>query len=125
MKYYNELEQSWRKLKADKPEEAKAIEESKIVQYLGDDGNWLMKGSSCWERGWVYRAPIKEKQPLSFDDIKQGDVIRRIGSVPWQYIEPRKSEVLLISNGYMSSYCDLMERSEIRSIGGEWRPCHK
>lgn len=126
MKYYNELEQSWRKLKADNPEEAKAIEGSKIVQYLSDDGAWLMRRSSCWERGWVYRAPIKEKQPLSFEDIKQGDAIRAKGHKLWAMIDTHsETEIMTLHDRSKMSLLSLMDSSEIRSIGGEWRPCHK
>tara|TARA_R110000822_G_scaffold37180_1_gene104228 strand:+ start:480 stop:860 length:381 start_codon:yes stop_codon:yes gene_type:complete len=126
LKYYNELEQSWRKLKADKPEEAKSIEYSDRVCYLSDDGNWLRKGASSWERGWIYRAPVKEKQPLSFEDIKQGDAVRSIGSKLWFYVEPGSDWVTLVNSINDIKYIDLMGKYEIRSIGEtNWRPCHK
>jgi hypothetical protein len=58
MKYYNELEQSWRKLKADHPDVAKAIEESDEREYLGY-GGWksALDITPCYDL--IYRAPMQ------------------------------------------------------------------
>jgi len=59
MKYYNELEQSWRKLKADHPDAAKAIEESDDVQNLFSDGDWVGIRDPSWSDNEIYRAPMQ------------------------------------------------------------------
>ena len=125
MKYYNELEQSWRKLKADKPEEAKAIGESEDREFLDCHVNWT-KSCSPQVDDLIYRAPVKEKQPLSFEDIKQGDAVRSIGSKLWFYVEPGSDWVTLVNSINDIKYIDLMGKYEIRSIGEtNWRPCHR
>ena len=57
-KFYNELEQSWRKLKQDCPEVAKAIEESDEREYLGH-GGWKSASQITPCDDLVYRAPIQ------------------------------------------------------------------
>jgi hypothetical protein len=59
MKYYNELEQSWRKLKADHPDVAKAIEESDEREYLGHGGVWKIALKKTPDDDMVYRAPMQ------------------------------------------------------------------
>jgi hypothetical protein len=59
MKFYNELEQSWRKLKADHPEVAKAIKESDKVQNLFSDGVWADIRDPLWSDNGIYRAPMQ------------------------------------------------------------------
>ena len=58
MKYYNEMEQSWRKLKQNRPEVAKAIEESDEREYLGH-GGWKSASQTTPCDDLVYRAPIQ------------------------------------------------------------------
>jgi len=59
MKFYNEKEQSWRKLKADHPEVAKAIEESDNVECLQTfEGSWNYCNPN-FHCGAIYRAPIQ------------------------------------------------------------------
>ena len=63
-KYYNELEQSWRKLKQDHHDVAKAIEESDDVEYMTKEGIW--RGTNIPPAdGEIYRAPIPE--PVKLD----------------------------------------------------------
>tara|TARA_R110000787_G_scaffold143327_2_gene256959 strand:- start:586 stop:966 length:381 start_codon:yes stop_codon:yes gene_type:complete len=126
MKYYNELEQSWRKLKEYRPEEAKAIGESEDREYLDCGVNWT-KSLSAIVDDLIYRAPVKEKQPLGPEDIKQGDAIKHKGDTghEWYFIEPRDSHVSL-AFGIENSYEYLASHCLIRSIGEtNWRPCHK
>jgi hypothetical protein len=188
-KFYNELEQSWRKLKQDHPEVAKAIEESDEREYLGHGGwksasqttpcddliyrapmqteaeKFLAKwgGKKIWQEGmgrhayhlvtrvmaynrvyvkdhdgkcghivlrvsdnWqLWESPIK-LDPLGPEDIEQGDVVRcKENDIGWSYIEPGKHHVYILSGNNHISYDDLMLSHEIRSIGGDWRPCHK
>ena len=58
MKFYNEMEQSWRKLKQNRPEVAKAIEESDEREYLGH-GGWKSASQTTPCDDLVYRAPIQ------------------------------------------------------------------
>jgi hypothetical protein len=57
-KFYNELEQSWRKLKQNRPEVAKAIEESDEREYLGH-GGWKSASQTTPCDDLVYRAPMQ------------------------------------------------------------------
>ena len=124
-KFHNEAEQSWRKLKADHPEVAKAIEESDEREYLGH-GGWKSSLDTTPCDDLVYRAPIVEKQPLGPEDIKQGDVVRTIVSDMWFYIEPYREHVMAVSNRLIEiEYPELMRNYLIRSIGGEWRGAFK
>jgi hypothetical protein len=59
MKFYNELEQSWRKLKQDHPEVAKAIEESDEREYLNHGGVWKIALKRPSFDDMVYRAPMQ------------------------------------------------------------------
>jgi hypothetical protein len=59
MKYHNELEQSWRKLKQDHPEVAKAIEESANIENLFSDGAWVVIHDPSWSDNEIYRAPMQ------------------------------------------------------------------
>jgi hypothetical protein len=57
-KFYNEMEQSFHKLKQDHPEVAKAIEESDDVEYMTKEGIW--RGTNIPPAdGEIYRAPIQ------------------------------------------------------------------
>ena len=66
-KYYNEMEQSWRKLKQDHPDVAKAIEESDKREFMDqEDGTWVKDYDEYVEgEGFIYRAPIPE--PVKLD----------------------------------------------------------
>ena len=59
MKYYNELEQSWRKLNQDHPEVAKAIEESDHIEKLSAYGAWRPYADTGFLDDGIFRAPIK------------------------------------------------------------------
>ena len=59
MKYYNELEQSWRKLNQDHPEVAKAIEESDHIEKLSAYGAWRPYVDTGFLDDGIFRAPIK------------------------------------------------------------------
>ena len=67
MKYYNEDEQSWRKLKQDHPDVAKAIEESDKREFMDPaDGTWAKDyDADVAGEGFIYRAPIPE--PVKLD----------------------------------------------------------
>ena len=60
MKYYNEKEQSWRKLKQDHPDVANAIEQSDDREYLGH-GRWRIDLQTTPCDDLVYRAPIQNE----------------------------------------------------------------
>ena len=126
MRFHNEAEQSWRKLKQDRPEVAKAIEESDNIEKLFPNGEWYYIADPLWSDNSIYRAPIVEKQPLGPEDIKQGDVVRTKVSDLWFYIEPYRSHVMAVSNRLIEiEYPELMRNYLIRSIGGEWRGAFK
>jgi hypothetical protein len=59
MKFYNELEQSWRKLKQDHPEVAKAIRESDNIEKLFSNGEWNYIADPLWSDNSIYRAPMQ------------------------------------------------------------------
>jgi len=59
MKFYNEMEQSWRKLKQDHPDVAKAIEESDNIENLFSDGAWVCIHDPAWADNSIYRAPMQ------------------------------------------------------------------
>ena len=59
MKFYNEMEQSWRKLKQDHPDVAKAIEESDEREMLCTDGDWVCIPDPAWSDNSIYRATIQ------------------------------------------------------------------
>ena len=68
MKYYNELEQSWRKLKENHPDVAKAIARSDERQYLNGNGIWCDYDDGKvddYDSHIIYRAPIPE--PIKLD----------------------------------------------------------
>ena len=64
-KFYNELEQSWRKLKQDCPEVAKAIEESDHTEKLSSYGVWRPYVNTGFLDDGIFRAPIPE--PIKLD----------------------------------------------------------
>ena len=82
-KYYNEMEQTWRKLKQDHPEVAKAIEESDKRQFLDpENGTWEEDHDEYVEGdGFVFRAPIPE--PVKLDT-------RRVAG--WWCIDERRDK---------------------------------
>jgi hypothetical protein len=59
MKYYNEMEQSWRKLKQDHPEVAKAIEESDHIEKLSAYGAWRPYADTGFLDDGICRAPMQ------------------------------------------------------------------
>jgi hypothetical protein len=59
MKFYNELEQSWRKLKQDYPEVAKAIAKSDEREYLAHGDVWKIAIQPTPYDHLVYRAPMQ------------------------------------------------------------------
>jgi len=67
MKFYNELEQSWRKLKQDHPEVAKAIEESDNIENLFSDGAWVCIHDPAWADNSIYRAPMQTEAEKFFE----------------------------------------------------------
>ena len=79
MKYYNELEQSWRKLKQDHPEVAKAIEESDNIEYLFSAGDWVGIHDPAWADNSIYRAPMQTEAEKFLE--KWGG--RRFGKKVW------------------------------------------
>ena len=66
-KYYNELEQSWRKLKQDHPEVAKAIKESANIEYLFSSGDWVGIRDPAWVDNSIYRAPMQTEAEKFFE----------------------------------------------------------
>lgn len=58
-RYHNENEQSWRKLNQDRPEVAKAIEESDHIETLLNSGYWDTVDSPRWSDNAIYRAPMQ------------------------------------------------------------------
>ena len=59
MKFYNELEQSWRKLKQDYPEVAKAIKESDHIEKLSAYGAWRLYAYNGFLDDGIFRAPMQ------------------------------------------------------------------
>jgi len=93
-----------------------------IKDQEGRCGHIVLRASDNWQ---LWESPIK-LDPLGPEDIEQGDVVRcKENDIGWSYIEPWKHHVYILSGDNHISYDDLMLSHEIRSIGGDWRPCHK
>lgn len=111
--------------------------DGKEIEVLVNGHYWkVIKGDTVspvwnWEKH-DYRVKEEPKRvPLSSEDIKPGDCIKRKGDCDgiWDMIVSVGGFHVwhAFGSGIMkTSYKDLMEKAMIRSIGeSEWRPCWK
>ena len=129
MKYHNEKEQSWRRLLIDYPETAKAISESDKREFLCDaKALWVIDHDEDMCKTIIYRAPIIEKKPLSFEDIKQGDALSGDGGKTVCMITEIHHLGVFVGRK-LHTFEQLSKENgsrKIRSIGeADWRHCYK